>query len=121
VVLGVNLHQDSEALTHVLRLPLLSATGVWGVIDEQDCASILHNGRVGAQFLCAGQSKKPAGELGSYCDTFAASVCARKALFNLILSLIFLYCETQATLLMTTTAIARPTMESMIMVCPPPD
>jgi hypothetical protein len=48
----------------------------------------------------------------------SAAFCARSAFFSLILSLIFRYCETQATLLITTTAIARHTTESMIMVRP---
>jgi hypothetical protein len=53
------------------------------------------------------------------CAALAAR-SARTAFFNFILSRIFLYCETQATLLMTMTAIARPRIVSESMVKPPP-
>jgi hypothetical protein len=49
-------------------------------------------------------------------DALAAGRSARMAFLSLILFLIFLHWEIQATLLITTTAIARPRIESIIML-----
>jgi hypothetical protein len=84
----------------------------WSVMDEQGCAAVLRTGGLGRSFL--------RGWLGWVCHRYAAfagSWRVRAAFcFALIRALIFLYWETQATLLMTMTAAASPMIESINMV-----
>ena len=78
-------------------------------MDEQACASILRNRRAGAQFVLP---VKPA-EQSDYWGAFAGSRCARIAFLALTLSRILRNWETQAMLLITMIAIAKPTTESL--------
>lgn len=93
----------------------LSTTGELGVMDEQGCASTLRTGELGRSFSL----RRALEWIGHGYTAFAWSWRACIAFFRRMRSLIFRYWETQATLLMTMTATASPTMESISMVLPP--